>query len=68
MSPKKPPKRTGAVLRVRRHMYRDDGTRDHLDRGRCEDCGLGEEHAVHQLEPVPPEVSQAVDRVTGERG
>ncbi len=34
---------------VATHVYLDDGTRDHNDRGRCVDCGLPASNQAHRL-------------------
>lgn len=65
---KKKARRSGAVLRVPKHLYQGDGIPDHRGEDRCEVCGLGRRHAVHQLEPVDPEVGEVSQRITGERG
>lgn len=67
MATKKVGPKRGAVLRVRKHLYRPDGIPDHRGEDRCEDCGLGRGHAVHDLEPVDPEVGEVSHRMTGER-
>jgi hypothetical protein len=56
----------GAVTQVRRHLYQDDGSRDHRNRGRCELCALPEANPVHQVEPIDPEAIEWSHRITGE--
>lgn len=67
MMAKKQPKRVGAVLTVPKHQYVADGGRDHRGQDRCDHCGLGRGHAVHQLEPVAPDVAETTERIVGER-
>lgn len=49
------------------HLYRDDGTRDADDLGRCVHDGLPESNARHTFPTVPDHAVEAEQRRTGDR-
>lgn len=48
------------------HLYVDDGTKDHRDRGRCGTCGLPQTNRLHELPERSAEQRELEQRRMGE--
>jgi hypothetical protein len=64
---RKEPERSPLLTQVAKHRYRPDGVPDHRGEERCDDCGLGRGHPLHEPVEVDPETAEVGRRITGER-